>query len=79
MSRVTKSFIDKIQEFKDIDSAEVLKAGVRLMAATILMHLVARVLPGWVRILLLLLLLAQVLRGLVGLVVVGGLLSTAAW
>ena len=28
ISCVTKSFIDKIQEFKDIDSEEALKAGV---------------------------------------------------
>ena len=54
MSCVTKSFIDKIQEFKDIGSTEALKTGIGLTAATILMHLVAGALPSRARILLLL-------------------------
>ena len=41
MSCVTKSFIDKMWEFGDINSAEVLKAGVWLVAATIFVRLVA--------------------------------------
>ena len=47
MSCVTKSFIEKMWEFGDIDSVEVLKVGVWLMVATILAHLVAGALPGW--------------------------------
>ena len=58
MSCVTKSFIDKIQELKNIHSMEALKAGVRLMVAIVLTCLVAGVLPNQAHILLFLLLLA---------------------
>ena len=61
MSCVTKAFIKKIQESKDIHSVETLKAGVRLMTAIVLTHFVAGVLPSQARILLLLLLLLLLL------------------
>ena len=51
-----KSFIDKIQEFKDIGRTTVLWANIGLVAATILACLVAGALPGRARVLLLFLL-----------------------
>ena len=61
MSCVTKSFIEKMWEFGDIDRVEALKVGVWLMVATILARLVAGALPSWAHILHLLFLPAQVL------------------
>ena len=52
-----KSFIDKIQEFKDIGSTAVLWADVGLVAASILVRLVAGALPSKAHVLLLLFLL----------------------
>ena len=46
MSFATKSFIDKIQEFKDIGSAVVLWVDVSLVLATVLVCLVAGALVG---------------------------------
>ena len=61
MSCVTKSFIEKMWEFGDIDRAEALKAGVRLVAATILARFVAGVFHGRARIFRLLFLPTQAL------------------
>ena len=52
-----KSFIDKIQKFKDICRTAALWADIGLAVATILAHLVTGALPGRARILLLLFLL----------------------
>ena len=54
MSFATKSFIDKIQEFKDIGRTAALWVDIGLAAATVILHLVAGALPGGAHILLLL-------------------------